>query len=261
MLPLNCSIDNICGKHGICKDGICECIAYWDGNYCETPFKDELGNVFLFWRFRILYLSLDPMVQTYLIPPTITQLLGGLSLYFVFTAYLLVLLHWISVYHHVFSTRCHKILIPATKRVFIVVNTIWLLAELTARILYGLEQSNILKLDSGLELIDLLYGIYIVVVGFVFSFFFMVYGSLIFVRIRDAQFEKKTKEKVFTKLTFIVTILSWTFLVATISVILIVVFNGQKTPFGAIFSMSAQFIFEIVLIIEMFYILKRQEMK
>ncbi|GAM27459.1 hypothetical protein SAMD00019534_106350 [Acytostelium subglobosum LB1] len=196
------------------------------------------------------------MGQTRLVPPVLSQLLGGLGLYFLFTAYLTILLYWAGLYHHMFATRMDFTFNPTIKRIFLAISGTWLAFEISVRVVYGLQMMNG-RHDLPVDLIDSIYNIYICVIGLAFSLFFMIYGGLIFYQVRTSKFHKKTKERAIRKLTFVITILSWTFLVAIIILIVIVLFNGMRTPIGAIFGLSAQFTMESVLMIEMFYVLKK----
>eukprot|EP01133_Synstelium_polycarpum_P015468 gene15468-18359_t len=115
--------------------------------------------------------------------------------------------------------------------------------------MYGLKIKRF-YFDDKFTILDSAYNGYIGLVGLLFSFFFMVYGGLIYNKIKNAQFQKKTKEKAVRKLTFIITVLSWSFLFAVISLIVIIVLRGVQRPLSAIFAFSVQFFIEIGLILE-----------
>ncbi|KAF2075036.1 hypothetical protein CYY_003646 [Polysphondylium violaceum] len=206
---------------------------------------------------RLLYLSSDPMKQTGRVNGVFVELAGGLGLYFLFSAFLLILLYWAGLYHRVFGLARIGLFNPIAKNLFLVIDAIWLIFEIIVRVLYGLENKSFYT-DGNFKLLDLIYSIYTMVIGISFSLGFMIYGTLIYHEIKKVQIKKESKENVVKKLTFIVTILSWTFLIGVVSLILIIKFNVVNHPYGALGGLTLQFIVEIALNIELLYILHKK---
>ncbi|EGG16498.1 hypothetical protein DFA_09036 [Cavenderia fasciculata] len=243
LAPFNCTEELLaspsysrvdpCGMHGKCQQDSCICMPFWLGETCTISFKDQLGNLFLFWRvvFAIIYGTLFFYIAGKMIFDQYHRFVHRMSLKM--TSYLLLSLACLS------------------RVVYLSLDPWKQLGNVSSIVVEILGGFGIWFVFSGF-LIVLLYWI-----GLYHNVF--IIRNTLFVPMTKwikAPFLKKTKEKAVRKLTFIITILSWTFLFGVVCIIILTAKQAYKTPYGALLANSTQFIFEIALIFEMFVIMR-----
>jgi len=275
--------------------GTCVCDLYVDGEYCELPYAKEFGETkFLIWRIvyavlffllvifityrgylvwkerngfnlrgivhvfvwivaflRLLYFATDPFGQTRVVPYLFEQLIFGFAFFFLFTGFLFVLLFWAGAYHFNMKTKSGDLFFARMKIIFIIIDGIWFSIEFFYRIMNGLHEQNLIP---QWHLFDTVYNAYIALICLVLTGGFAIYGSLL---IKDLKKLQRTTVTIrLQKLTTSVVILSVTFFVCVLGLLVVILTNSIYFPLGAVATFSCDHFLEILLCMEMTYIMR-----
>ncbi|KAM9965951.1 hypothetical protein ACTFIR_006135 [Dictyostelium discoideum] len=208
---------------------------------------------------NLLFLTVDPLGKRGF-TKIIIELIGGWGLFFIFSSFILVLIYWIGLYHYKsikYSNNSHTYksnskFNPIARNCFIIFDSLWFCFELIIKILNSTSASNsnhhnkISKyyyFDGRYQFVSKFYTCFIIIIGLLISFGFIIYGILIYKRIKN--------------LLFVTTVLSITFIVTVLSMLLFMRYGiSNKTNYDTILVFGIEFFFEIVLSLEMIYILK-----
>jgi len=219
--------------------------------------------LFCMTLLRCLYFATDPMAQTNDIPYYLEQLIFGFGFFFMLVSYLLVVLFWASVYHGERTLLSRKsnqqgqVLVKKTRFVFAIVAFILFGFEFTERTVYGLK---ILSITED-PLLDTLYDIYLAVVSLGISGGMCIYGSLTYRKMRKSSLQFGTDMTRIVKLTSITIVISATLFVAVVALLVIVALNALTFPTGAIASFTIDHLLELILSVEMLYLMKPPKLR
>ncbi|KAM9946325.1 hypothetical protein ACTFIT_004630 [Dictyostelium discoideum] len=190
----------------------------------------------------------------------IIELIGGWGLFFIFSSFILVLIYWIGLYHYKsikysnnsYAYKSISKFNPIARNCFIIFDSLWFCFELIIKILNSTSASNsnhhnklskYYYFDGRYQFVSKFYTCFIIIIGLLISFGFIIYGILIYKRIKN--------------LLFVTTVLSITFIVTVLSMLLFMKYGiSNKTNYDTILVFGIEFFFEIVLSLEMIYILK-----
>ncbi|KAK5578196.1 hypothetical protein RB653_003149 [Dictyostelium firmibasis] len=239
---MNCTINNkiLCGEHGNCINNKCHCLPYWSG--IES---------------NLLFLTIDPFGKRGF-NKILIELISGWGLYFIFSSFMLVLIYWIGLYHYKSlkhsnngNNRNSKFN-PITRNIFIIIDSIWFCFEFLIKILNSTSESNsnynnrlskYYYYDGRYQLVSKFYNCFIIIIGLLISLGFIIYGILIYKRIKN--------------LLFVTTVLSITFITTVLSILLFMKYGiSNQSNYDTILVFGIKFFFEIILSLEMIYILK-----
>ncbi|KAN0004249.1 hypothetical protein ACTFIZ_010391 [Dictyostelium cf. discoideum] len=208
---------------------------------------------------NLLFLTVDPFGKRGY-TKIIIELIGGWGLFFIFSSFILVLIYWIGLYHYQsikysnnsYGYKSISKFNPIARNCFIIFDSLWFCFELIIKILNSTSSSNsdhhnkISKyyyFDGRYQFVSKFYNCFIIIIGLLISFGFIIYGILIYKRIKN--------------LLFVTTVLSITFIVTVLSMLLFMKYGiSNKTNYDTILVFGIKFFFEIVLSLEMIYILK-----
>ncbi|EAL69049.2 hypothetical protein DDB_G0277095 [Dictyostelium discoideum AX4] len=265
---MNCTINKLlCGENGICINNKCHCLPYWSGEECKTSYIDSLGIVYKIWNYSFIILfgvlliftifnfilnliikqksnlknqKLKVISFSFIIIGTlfdplgkrgftkiIIELIGGWGLFFIFSSFILVFIYWIGLYHYKsikysnnsYAYKSISKFNPIARNCFIIFDSLWFCFELIIKILNSTSASNSNHHNK-------------------LSKYYYFDGRYQF-------------------LLFVTTVLSITFIVTVLSMLLFMKYGiSNKTNYDTILVFGIEFFFEIVLSLEMIYILK-----
>ncbi|KAM9981856.1 hypothetical protein ACTFIY_004160 [Dictyostelium cf. discoideum] len=208
---------------------------------------------------NLLFLTVDPFGKRGY-TKIIIELIGGWGLFFIFSSFILVLIYWIGLYHYKsikysnnsYAYKSNSKFNPIARDCFIIFDSLWFCFELIIKILNSTSASNsnyhnklskYYYFDGRYQFVSKFYNCFIIIIGLLISFGFIIYGILIYIRIKN--------------LLFVTTVLSITFIVTVLSMLLFMKYGiSNKTNYDTILVFGIEFFFEIVLSLEMIYILK-----
>jgi len=169
---------------------------------------------------------------------------------FLFTSYLFVVLYWAGAVHQVSAQSFRKgaLFISKTKPAFFIVDSVWLVFELTTRFLYGTGWFN--------ETYDTVYNVFLAMMSLLFSLGFLIYGSILITRLKGSTAIFKDEDNKIQQLTQITVVVAATFFTAALTIILIEILGGLNTPLGIIISYSVGYCIELILCIEILYAIR-----
>ncbi|KAN0036470.1 hypothetical protein ACTFIV_001765 [Dictyostelium citrinum] len=226
---------------------------------------------------NLLFLTIDPFGKRGF-NNIIIEIIGGWGLFFIFSSFILVLIYWIGLYHYksmkYYNDSGYRIcnsnskFNPIARNCFIVFDSIWFCFELIIKVLNSTSASNsnyhnklskYYYFDGRYQFVSKFYNCFIIIIGLLISFGFIIYGILIYKRIKNVKINKykKSKKIIVKKLLFVTTVLSITFIITVLSMLLFMKYGiSNKTNYDTILVFGIKFFFEIILSLEMIYILK-----
>ncbi|KAN0036000.1 hypothetical protein ACTA71_005298 [Dictyostelium dimigraforme] len=208
---------------------------------------------------NLLFLTVDPFGKRGYCK-IIIELIGGWGLFFIFSSFILVLIYWIGLYHYKSikysndksNGNGNSKFNPIARNCFIIFDSTWFCFELIIKLLnstsatnsnYHNRLSKYYYFDGRYQLVSKFYNYFIIIIGLLISFGFIIYGILIYKRIKN--------------LLFVTTVLSITFIITVLSMLLLMKYGiSNKSNYDTILVFGIKFFFEIVLSLEMIYILK-----
>eukprot|EP01113_Clastostelium_recurvatum_P042639 TRINITY_DN6923_c0_g1_i2.p1 TRINITY_DN6923_c0_g1~~TRINITY_DN6923_c0_g1_i2.p1 ORF type:complete len:261 (+),score=20.82 TRINITY_DN6923_c0_g1_i2:258-1040(+) len=189
--------------------------------YCILRFT------YLAWQINLTQLEVVDIEQSFLL---------GFGFYSIFTAYLFVLLAWVSAYHNAQKINVQRqVYLRRTKIIFIIVDAVFILVE----VIYRSAEASGLAEGS----YPLLYYFYLVAVTLFFSVGYLVYGILITRRLRSASFMSPDHLHRLRSLTRITMAICVVLLVTIVAIIIIVLIDYKNMMFQT----AIQFTLEMII--------------
>jgi len=196
---------------------------------------------------RFFYFITDPLGQTRDIPYYMQQLVFGLGFFFLEISFLMVVLYWVDMYYEIIKHR--TLLVTKTKRLFFVLAIGMLAMEIMKRTFDGLH----LKPQQENPIVDYVYFFYLASVCLGLSIGTLVYGTLVYRKSKN--FPGNSDMKRIQMLTKTLTVISATFLAATICDIIVALLNKWDSPTATIWIWTVAHVLEISMNAEMLYLM------
>jgi len=201
---------------------LCVCVYHLSILYNTKVLLQMRGKVhfsiLLYVLCRIVFIAGDPLLVGPFSEALVIELFYGLGLYFLFTAYFLVLLFWMETYYKTPGVGKGRNLRPF----FYVVDAILFVVQIADSVL------AVIGIDA--NTIQLIYGGYLVLVCLIFCIGFLIFGTLIYRRLTQTIQGIKVHgdtHRVRT-LTLITLSISALILITTITVAVLVVTGAEN---------------------------------
>jgi len=123
---------------------------------------------------RFLYFATDPLFQTRDLPYYLEQLIFGYAIFLLISAYLIVVLVWVDLYHGRYEKG--KVFVKKTKYIFIVLASTIFAIQFAQCTVIGLSLVSLVQEDLLYEV----YCVYVAIISFGISGVMLVYGTLVY---------------------------------------------------------------------------------
>ncbi|KAF2076552.1 hypothetical protein CYY_002166 [Polysphondylium violaceum] len=227
-------------------------------NHKKEAFKLKAVNhciVGFFLILRIIYFAADPWGSQDIIPYALSKFLYGFPIYVLFTAYEVLLLYWAGTYHNIvqkLDKSTNNQVVDKTKPVFVIANSIWFAFELV-KIIFDLTHNHDRVLLTG---IYTAYNIYVAVSTLAVLIGFIIYGNLLYKRVKLLPTDAEKKRITLNRLLSITIAVCISIGACLIPPIVFYHLKFYSSPRGALTLTSVVASIEVALVIELLLIMK-----